>query len=162
VPERSDGVLLAATAALVAGLDQVTKAAVVAALGPAQPDSRLDLLGPWVAIEYAENRGAAFGMLSGLAPLLALMSLAILASLLVQYWRQPRTPLWQTLALGAIVGGAAGNLLDRVRLGYVVDFIAVGAWPNFNVADSAISVGVVLLLWGWLRSDAVAGLSGPA
>lgn len=110
-----------------------------------------------MAIEYAENRGAAFGLLSGLGPVLILGSIIILALLLWQYRRQANPELWQTLALGGIVGGAAGNLFDRVRLGYVVDFIAVGPWPNFNVADGAIALGVALLLWGWFRAEPASG-----
>lgn len=119
--------------------------------------SRHDLVGKWLAIEYAENRGAAFGVLSGLGPLLTLGSVAIVVLLLGQYRRQANPRPWQTVALGLIVGGAAGNLLDRVRLGYVIDFIAVGPWPNFNVADSAISVGVALLFWGWFRAETGSG-----
>jgi signal peptidase II len=78
-------------------------------------------------------------------------SIATLAALLTHYLRQERPPLWHTVAIGVIAGGAVGNLIDRVRLGYVIDFLAVGPWPNFNVADSAITVGVLTLIWGWTR-----------
>ena len=108
----------------------------------------------WLALEYTENRGAAFGLLSGLVPILA-------ASIDSPYWRacscyylrQARPALWQTVAIGVIAGGALGNLLDRVRLGHVVDFLSVGPWPNFNVADSAITIGVLVLIWGIDAAD---------
>ena len=110
-------------------------------------------MGDWLALEYAENRGAAFGLFGDSGSALAIASLAIIAGLLWQYFRAEQPPLWQSVAVGAILGGAIGNFLDRVRLGYVVDFISVGMWPNFNVADSAISIGVIVLVWGWLWSD---------
>ena len=94
---------------------------------------RVEAADGWLALEYTENRGAAFGLLPGIAPVLAVATIAILAALLLHYARQTRPPLWHTLAVGAIAGGALGNLIDRVRLGYVVDFVSVGAWPNFNV-----------------------------
>lgn len=133
-------------------LDQFTKAAISSAIGPGQVAGRVDLIGSWFALEYAENRGAAFGLFPGLAVLFVVGSVLVVAALLAQYLRQPDPALWHTVALGAVVGGAIGNLIDRVRLGYVVDFIAVGPWPNFNLADSAISLGVIALVWGWSRS----------
>jgi signal peptidase II len=78
-----------------------------------------------------------------------------------RFAREPHPSWWHTAATGAIAGGAIGNLLDRVRLGYVVDFIAIGPWPNFNVADSAITMGALLLCWGWLRTN-VSGDTNPA
>lgn len=143
---------LLAVALVVVCLDQLAKAVIASGLGPGQAAGRVDLLGNWFALEYAENRGAAFGLFSGLAPLLAIGSVVVVVVLLAQYVRHPDPALWHTLALGAVAGGAIGNLIDRVRLGYVVDFIAVGPWPNFNLADSAISLGVLALVWGWSRS----------
>jgi signal peptidase II len=160
VPARNDTLNLALIAVVVAAADQVSKAALVAAIGPAQPASRIDLLGRWFSLEYAENRGAAFGAFAGLAPLLAVASIALLAGILIHYLRTSQPPIWQTLATGAIVGGALGNMMDRVRLGYVIDFVSIGPWPNFNVADSAISVGVLTLLWGWFRSGSARDATG--
>lgn len=140
---------MATIAALVFMVDRLAKAAIVSFIGPDQPIHRLELVGSWLALEYVENRGAAFGLLPGLAPFLGVGSFLIVIALLVQYLRQPIPALWHTVALGAIVGGAVGNLLDRLRFGYVVDFIAVGPWPNFNIADSAITLGVIGLVWGW-------------
>jgi signal peptidase II len=150
VPESSDSVKLLVVAALVASMDQLTKVAVVSAIGPAKPKSRLDLPGGWIALDYTENRGIAFGLLSELGPLLAVASVVVLIALLSHYMRTSAPPVCESIGLGAILGGAVGNLIDRARLGYVIDFVSIGAWPTFNVADSAITVGAVLLIWGWM------------
>jgi signal peptidase II len=121
--------------------------------------TRVEVLNGWLALEYTQNRGAAFGVLSGLAPILAAASLAILTGLLAVYSRQLKPAHWQTVAIGLISGGALGNLIDRVRLGHVVDFVSVGPWPNFNVADSAITVGVLVLLWGTTRPATAFGMA---
>jgi signal peptidase II len=162
VPERSAVIALTAIAALVAAVDLVTKAAVVAAFGRGESRSRLDLFHGWLALEYTENRGMAFGVVRNAGPLLTLLSIIVLIGLLVHYLRSRTPPLWETLACGVIVGGAIGNVIDRVRFGYVVDFISIGVWPNFNIADSAITIGVILLLWGWLapRSHERAEITG--
>lgn len=151
MPAPSAAMLVAAVAAIVLGVDQLTKAVIVEAIGPGSATSRIDVGTDWVALEYAENRGAAFGLFSSLTPVLALVSAAILAGVLVHFFRTPNPTLVRIVGIGAIVGGALGNLVDRVRLGYVVDFVAVGPWPNFNVADSAITLGVLGLIWGWVR-----------
>ena len=151
MPARSDTVALVGIATAVAVVDQLTKLFVVSRFGPGQSASRVEVADGWLALQYTENRGAAFGLFSGLAPILAVASIAILTALLLHYLRQVRPSLWQTVAIGAIAGGALGNLVDRVRLGHVIDFLSVGPWPNFNVADSAITVGVLVLIWGWTR-----------
>jgi signal peptidase II len=151
VPVRSDTVALVGIATAVAAIDQLTKLFLVSTIGPGRFESRVEVVEGWLALEYTENRGAAFGILSGLVPILTAASIAILTGLLLHYLRQAKPPLWHTLAIGAIAGGAVGNLIDRVRLGHVIDFLSVGPWPNFNVADSAITVGVLVLIWGWTR-----------
>ena len=158
MPARSDTVTLVAVAASVVATDQLTKSLVVSTIGPSRLESRVEVVAGWLALEYTENRGAAFGLLSGLVPILAVASIAILTGLLLHYMRQARPPLWQTVAIGGIAGGAVGNLLDRFRLGYVIDFLSVGPWPNFNVADSAITIGVLVLIWGWTRPTTAFGM----
>lgn len=162
MPARNDTLLLGVTAATVVLADQITKYAIVAAIGPLAVTSRIDLAGHWLALEYVENRGVAFGLMTGAGGLLAVAALAVLAFLLVHFARTPAPPRWETVAIGAIAGGAIGNLIDRFRFGYVIDFVAVGSWPNFNVADSAITVGVILLLWGWMRGGAPGHAVDPA
>jgi signal peptidase II len=158
---RSDVILLVALAASVAAIDQLTKSLIVSAITSGRVAPRVEIVNGWVALEYAENRGAAFGLLSGLAPILTGVSIAILAGLLRHYFRQTRPALWQTLAIGAITGGATGNLIDRVRLGYVIDFLSIGPWPNFNVADSTITVGALALVWGMTRPNPESGMGRP-
>jgi signal peptidase II len=113
-----------------------------------------------LSLSHVRNRGAAFGLLAdaGLpyqGPLLAVISLLALGAIAAYAWRLPDESRLPRLALAFILGGAIGNLVDRVRFGYVVDFIHVywnqHSWPDFNVADSAISTGVALLLLDMLR-----------
>lgn len=153
MPAPNAAMLVAAVAAIVFGIDQLTKALVVAFIGPESESSRVELGSRWIALEYAENRGAAFGLFSQLTPVLALVSVAILVGVLVHFFRTGLSTLVEVTSVGAIVGGALGNLVDRIRLGYVVDFVAVGTWPNFNVADSAITLAVLGLIWGWVRPE---------
>lgn len=141
---------------LVAGavylLDQLTKAWIVFTLTPLAPP-RVDILGTWLSLEYTENRGVAFGLLSGLGPMIVVVPLAVVALAAALYLASPAPPLWQSVGVGLLAGGAVGNLTDRLRLGYVVDFVSVGRWPNFNVADSAITVGAVILIASWMLAD---------
>jgi len=153
VPARSDIATLTGVAASVLLADQISKALLFGLIGPGSGRKVLEILGPWLELKYAENRGMAFGLFPNIGSLVTVAAIAVLAGLLWQFARERQPPLWQTVATGAIAGGALGNVLDRVRLGYVVDFIAVGPWPNFNVADSAVTVGALLLFWGWLRSS---------
>lgn len=140
-------------AATVVLLDQVAKLAVRATLGRESPGRTIDVIGSLVVIEYAENRGAAFGLFRGQGLALSLLALAILGGLVLFYRRQTSPTFLLANATGLIGGGAVGNLIDRLRLGYVIDFIAVGRWPNFNLADAAISIGVVVLTAAMLRDD---------
>ena len=162
MPAASGAAIVAVFAVIVAGIDQLTKAAIVAAIGPESVNSRIAVGDGWVALEYAENRGAAFGLFSSLTPVLIFVSIAILAGVLVQFMRSSNPTLLRIISVGAIVGGALGNLIDRARLGYVVDFVAIGPWPNFNVADTAITLGALGVIWGWVRpvrSDLASGAS---
>jgi signal peptidase II len=142
-------VLLLAGAIVV--LDQVTKAIALARLIPGVPTVVVD---GWVALTLVMNPGLAFGLLGSVPPAwrwtvaaLSVLALVILARVAL---RVLPTGGWPGLvAIGFIFGGAVGNLIDRGRFGAVVDFVDVHwrgwHWPAFNVADSAISVGVVLL-----------------
>lgn len=155
---RKATVALVGIVTAVALIDQVTKFLIASAIGPGRPESRVEVVDGWLGLEYTQNRGAAFGVLSGLGPILVTASFAILTGLLMLYMRQARPPLWQTLAIGLICGGALGNLIDRVRLGHVIDFVSVGPWPNFNIADSAITVGVLILIWSFMRPATAFGM----
>ncbi|HEU0114512.1 MAG TPA: signal peptidase II [Thermomicrobiales bacterium] len=153
---------LAIAAPLVA-IDRVSKDAVVHAIGPAAERHRIDLLGRWLALAYAENRGVAFGLFGGLSWFLPLVAVAIVLAIGIAYARQRRPPLALTVAAGLATGGAIGNLIDRVRLGYVIDFIAVGPWPNFNVADAGVTLGVAgFVVWAfWTGGEATRPAGRP-
>jgi signal peptidase II len=139
-------------------LDQGTKALLVRTLALHEYVPVVDGL---VSLSHVRNRGAAFGLLSDWdlpyqsALLSALGALALLA-IAFYFLRLPKTARLPRLALVLVLGGAIGNLIDRLRLGYVVDFVHVywrqHQWPDFNVADSAITVGVTLLVLDILRS----------
>jgi signal peptidase II len=99
-----------------------------------------------IQLVNVRNRGIAFGMFSGGGVLLVLFALAALVALLVFFARHRDRPLvW--LPTGLLIGGATGNLLDRAREGGVTDFIDLPAWPAFNIADIAITLGVLSLLF---------------
>lgn len=135
-------------ALLVVALDHLTKWLVVRHL-PFNHD--VHILGEWVMLTHIKNTGGAFGLFPGsTVPLIAVSSIAsVIIAVLAFRLRHDRPRL---VALGLILGGAIGNLVDRVRQGRVTDFIHVGIpegprWPIFNVADSAVSIGVVMLAW---------------
>lgn len=130
-------------AVAVVALDQLTKLVIVAWL---DKGDRFPSEGP-LRLVHVTNTGAAFGMFQGAGFLLALASIAGVAAIAI-YMLSPgfAHPLLR-FCLALMLGGAMGNLVDRIRNGEVVDFLKFPAWPAFNVADSAISVGVVLLLW---------------
>lgn len=106
---------------------------------------------PFFNLVMVWNRGISFGMFAGHNQplLLCLLSLVIVAILLRWLWQNPPLPV--ALAIGLVVGGALGNVIDRVRFGAVADFFDVHLmgyhWPAFNIADSAIFIGVVVLCW---------------
>jgi len=150
--------LVALVAVTVFALDRVTKAWVSEniPLGTARP-----VVGDYVRIVHAQNTGAAFGLLPERTTLLSVLSvLAVLA--IVYYYRQIASASWLVSAtLGMQLGGAFGNLLDRVTQGYVVDFVDVGVgevrfWA-FNVADSSIVVGIFVVTFAlWYEERRVA------
>ena len=123
--------------------DQLTKQLVVLTMSPGQsvPNSGL------FRFTHLINTGSAFGFFPNQTLFLIIASFVGIGVLLVFYRTHPVNSTLLHISLGLQLGGATGNLVDRVRLGYVVDFIDVGAWPVFNLADSAIVVGLLGLLW---------------
>ena len=98
------------------------------------------------SIVHGQNTGSAFGLFAGFTNFLIIASLIGLALILYFFVKQDSANLFVRIAVGLIVGGAVGNLIDRVKDGFVVDFISVGWWPAFNVADSAISIGMTVMV----------------
>ena len=132
------------------GADQLTKLLIVDRL---MPGESAPLIPSVLHLTYIQNHGAAFGLLQGQQVLfvgLAVLVIAWLGRELIK----PSTSWAAAWGAALVLGGAAGNLLDRVRLSYVVDFIDVRIWPVFNLGDSAITIGVALLLWESLLSGA--------
>ena len=150
----------AALAVAVVVLDQVTKAVVRRRF---RLYESLDIIPGLLSLVHGRNRGMAFGFLSagGLpaqAVVLAVLSAGVLLLVIVHWRRIGEGPTLLRVALALVAGGAVGNLIDRVRYGYVTDFVHVYwrryEWPDFNVADSAITIGIVLLLVDALRGRA--------
>jgi signal peptidase II len=149
---RRGTLLFVGTTLAVIALDQWTKAlARTYLLGPDGRGPRsIPLVGDYVRLTYVENRGAAFGLLQDQTTFFILVGVVVVGVIIASY-RQIKEPGWTlNLALGLQMGGALGNLFDRIRYGYVVDFFDLTVWPVFNVADSAICVGVALLAWNLL------------
>jgi len=139
--------LLLAVAFVVLTLDVVTKVLAVEFLKPGKPVS---IIGDTVTWTLVRNSGAAFSMATGYTWVLTLVALAVVAGI-IWMGRRLVSP-WWAVGLGMILGGALGNLIDRIfrspgpLRGHVVDFLSIGWWPVFNVADPAVVGGAILLV----------------
>jgi len=143
--------LAGALCGLVFAADQGAKAAVEAHLVLGE---EVDVLGP-LGLTLSHNSGVAFGLAGGAGAGLVLLALGALAVIAYLFGRNATKPgAW--VAVGLLAGGALGNLADRIRADAVTDYIDVGSWPAFNIADIAITCGVVLLVLLYLR-EAEAG-----
>ena len=133
---------------LLIGGDQLTKWAVRTAFSPSET---LPVIPSVLHLTYVQNTGAAFGLFPGYPQAFVVLAVLVAGWIIVELTRmRPRTWPVET-GLLVILGGSLGNLIDRLRFGYVVDFIDLRVWPVFNLADSAITVGVGLLLWQAFR-----------
>jgi signal peptidase II len=139
---------LTACGAVVA-IDQGTKAIATSALSPGERSEAL----PFLSFENTRNEGIAFGLGGDVSTAVIAAELAFLVVLLVSLAVSSRTSLLIWLPAGLLVGGALGNLADRVRDGAVTDFIDLPLWPTFNLADVAIVAGVILLVIGIGRGE---------
>ncbi len=139
--------LAGALCAAVVALDQTAKAAIEAHLVPGE---HADVLGP-LGLTLSHNRGVAFGIAGGAGAPLVLVTLAALGVVGYLFARDPTRP-WMWVATGLLAGGAVGNLADRVRAGSVTDYVDLPPWPPFNLADVAITAGVALLVFLYLRN----------
>jgi signal peptidase II len=151
------------TLALV-GCDHATKVAAQAALGRRGP---VALLPGLLDLHYAENRDTAFSLLRTVqlphkGVLLVAASLIGLTAVAVAWWRRRRASTMEQAGYALVVAGAFGNVIDRLRSGYVVDFIEIHRWPIFNVADVAIVAGAILLAIVALRRSRQDGEAKPA
>jgi signal peptidase II len=153
---RRTGVFLACAAAVV-GLDQAAKLAISSRL---ETGESISVLGDFLRLTLVHNTGAAFGLFPSSRVPFIIVSVLAIGVVLYLFLRETYRSAMNRVLLGCILGGAIGNLVDRVRLGWVVDFIDMGfgtaRWPVFNVADSAVTLGVILLAWNLARSGRVA------
>jgi signal peptidase II len=145
---RSRWLAFAGLAAAVVVVDQLTKQWLRSSIQPAQ--APVEVLGQLVRFVHGQNRGGIFGLFGDSAPILALASTVVIV-LIVIYQRREGARSWLlTVALGLLLGGAIGNLIDRLLLGHVTDWVDMGIgtwrWYTFNVADAAISMALLILV----------------
>jgi signal peptidase II len=142
-------VALAAIALAAAGADQLTKHIVVSHL---RLDEQVHVVGPlW--IHHVQNSGIAFGLFASATPVVILLTAIAVAWMLIFFARSGARHPVLPVALGLVIGGSVSNLVDRVRLGHVTDFLDLRFWPAFNLADSFICIGVAILLVALLGVD---------
>ncbi|MDD3345207.1 MAG: signal peptidase II [Candidatus Omnitrophica bacterium] len=127
-------------------LDQASK---YLALRFLQPNTPFALIDNFLYLTLVRNSGAAFGMLKNQLLLFVAISLFAIIFILLNL-KKKNTPFLFRISLALILAGAIGNLIDRLRFGYVIDFLDLRFWPVFNLADSALTVGALLLGWGIL------------
>lgn len=157
--------MLFGLAGLSIGLDQWTKWLVRSNIefgGQWLPDG-LMWLSPYARIVHWSNSGAAFGMFQNGNLVFTLLAFVVIGAILY-YYPQVESDDWTLkLAMGLQLGGAAGNLIDRLLAGQVTDFISVSVFPVFNIADASITVGVLVLLLGvWIKERQEKGTNGGA
>lgn len=161
-PGRAHWGIFLGLAALIATLDQLTKAWLTSFLAPGQS---VDVIGDWVRLVHSQNNGGLFGLLRGQAVAFGLVSLVVVALIVVYHARSSRSR-YLSITLGLLLGGAVGNLIDRLRLEHVVDFVDIGIgglrWYTFNVADAGISFAILLLLAASLVPSVARRAAGDA
>lgn len=145
-------------AAVIILADQATKAWILS-IWPQPYTGEIPIIANWLELTYIRNTGVAFGLFGGVPQLFTVTSLLITAGAIWFYLRHlPQNNGGLAVSLGLIIGGAIGNVIDRIRFGYVVDFIKTfdGRFPIFNIADSCIVVGVGLMALLLVQEDAQA------
>jgi len=143
--EKAKWALFLGVAALVILIDQISKYLVLRNLPLGQEWNPIPFLRPFVTVTHVTNTGAAFGLFKDYGTLFAIVAILVVIGILVFYRYSPPNQTWLKVCLGLQLGGALGNLWDRVFLGSVVDFIDFKIWPVFNLADLSIVVGVAIL-----------------
>lgn len=147
-------------AAIVVIVDQITKAMVIRAFGPLESGKSKEIIPNVLDFRYTENTGAAFSLFQGRSTTLLLIGVIVIGVLIYYYRALPQGQPVLRLAVGGVLGGAVGNIIDRVRLGHVTDWIHITHYPTFNVADSCITIGMMTLAISLLFTDRVAHRDG--
>ena len=127
-------------------LDQISKYIVIQnlKLGESVPNSGI------FRFTHAQNTGTAFSLFQNQTDILTIVSFIAIVLIIFIYLSIEKPSNYIYLSYGLLFGGAFGNLIDRIRLGYVTDFFDVGLWPIFNIADSAITIGIILMIFNYL------------
>jgi len=151
--DKAEWVLFLGVAALIFLVDQASKYLILRNLSLGEAWNPIPFLRPFVTLTHVTNTGAAFGMFRDQGTLFAIVAILVVVGIVVFYRYLPTNQVWLRVSLGLQLGGALGNLLDRVRLGSVVDFIDFKIWPVFNLADTAIVCGVAILAFYLLFTE---------
>jgi len=130
------------SAATVFIFDQIIKYIVIKTMAPSQS---IPLIKNLLHLTYVQNKGAAFGLFWGWQSVLILIGIALISFMVYYYFRSAKS-FWLSISLGFIVGGSAGNLIDRILRHYVIDFIDLRFWPVFNLADTMINIGIYIIV----------------
>jgi signal peptidase II len=147
-----DYAFLFSIAGFIVLLDQYTKSLVRSNLEYLEMWSPWPWLEPYARIWHWHNTGASFGMFQGMGTIFAILALVVSIGIIIFFPRVPRDDWTMRLALALELGGAVGNLIDRVLYGYVTDFVSVGRFAVWNVADASITLGVVVMIAGvWMK-----------
>ena len=136
--------ILAIIAFVVIVLDQFTKYLIKTTMSPHESIPVIENI---FHITFVRNQGAAFGIFQGQTAFLIAVTVIIIILLIGVYWKLARQNNILTIGLALQLGGAVGNLADRIRFSYVVDFFDFRVWPVFNIADIAIVIGVIIVAW---------------
>jgi signal peptidase II len=142
----------------VIGADQLTKRVVVSTLGLG---NEVAVLGPF-SIHHVQNSGIAFGLFSSATSIVIVLTTLAVGAMILFFARSGQRHPILPVALGLVLGGSVSNLVDRLRLGYVTDFLDFTRWPAFNLADTFIVVGVALLFVSFVLADRTSARVGTA
>jgi len=126
-------------------LDQISKYIIIQNLYLGESVPRTGLF----RLTHAQNTGTAFSLFQNQTDILTIVSFVAIVLIIFIYISLEKTSKYIYFSYGLLFGGAVGNLIDRVRLGYVTDFLDVGFWPIFNIADSSITIGIILMLFNY-------------
>lgn len=133
-------------AVLVVLVDVFTKWLIDRELGPGSSRGAIQVADDFIELRYTLNGGVAFGLLDGNSTLAGVLVGVVIVPLVIVLILLASRGVWWAVAAGLVLGGAAGNLIDRIGNETVIDFISVGRWPSFNIADASITVGALVLM----------------